>query len=107
MSRDKRRYPISEEPFHTEVLPIIPDSCGERDVRSKYLITRYFAGYCIYCEPAAPGEIYPRSTGIGMGGSKRGLWAKILLKLAKRSGIGCKEVIIDSTTMEAYRQGEG
>jgi transposase len=40
-------------------------------------------------------------------GRERGLWAKILLKLQKRSGIGCNEVIIDSTKMKVHRQGGG
>ena len=70
--------------------------------------------YCIYCEPVAPGGIYPGNMGIGTWcndrfnrGGERGLWTRILLELQKKEGIRFNEVLIDSTTKKVHgREGE-
>jgi hypothetical protein len=40
-------------------------------------------------------------------GSKRGVWAKVLLNLQREEGIVFNEVIIDSTTMKVHRHEGG
>ena len=54
MSRDKRRYLISEEQFNQRYYQSYRTAIGERAVRQRFPITRRFAGYGRYRKPAAP-----------------------------------------------------
>ena len=114
MSRDERRYPISEEQFNKEVLPIIQASkrgAGRPPKVSHYTV---FCGILYIMRTGNPWRDLPKEYGYWHvvydrfnRGSERGLWEKILFELQKKKEIPCKEVIIDSTTMKIHRQGGG
>ena len=114
MSRDKRRYPLSEEQFNQEVLPIILASHRGKGRPPQVSHYQAFCGILYILRTGCPWRDLPEEYGYWHvvydrfnRGSERGLWAKILLELQKKNGIRFNEVIIDSTTMKVHRQGGG
>ena len=114
MNRDERRYPISEEEFNQEVLPIIEASYRGKGRPPKVSHYKVFCGIEYILRTGCPWRDLPEEYGYWHviydrfnRGSERGLWAKILLVLQKKKEIGFNEVIIDSTTMKVHRQGGG
>ena len=87
-SRDKRRYPISEEQFNQEVLPIILDSYRGKGRPQKVSHYQAFCGIVYILRTGCPLRGVPAEYGywhVVYGrfnrGSERELWAKILLEL--------------------------
>ena len=114
MSGDERRYPISEEEFNQEVLPIIETSNRGKGRPPKVSHYQAFCGILYILRTGCPWRDLPKEYGYWHvvydrfnRGSRRGLWAQILLVLQKKKGIRFNEVIIDSTTMKVHRQGGG
>ena len=112
MSGDKRRYPLSEEQFNQEVLPIIQDSYRGKGRPPKVSHYQAFCGILYILRTGCPLRDVPEEYGYWHGvydrfnrGRERGLWAKILLELHKKNGIRFKEVIIDRMMMKVHRQG--
>ena len=114
MSGDKRRYPLSEEQFNQEVLPIILNSYRGKGRPPKISHYQVFCGILYILRTGCPWRDLPEEYGYWHvvydrfnRGGERGLWAKILLELQKKKGIRFNEVLIDSTTMKVHRQGGG
>ena len=112
MERDERRYPISEEQFNKEILPIILASNRGKGRPPKVSHYQAFSGILYVLRTGCPWRDIPQEYGYRHviydrfnRGSERGLWAKILLELPTKNGIGLNEVIIDSTTMKVHHHG--
>jgi transposase len=117
MEENKRVYPISEEEFNRKVLPIIEEAYIWKGRPPKISHYQVLCGILYILRTGCPWRDLPEEYGYWhvlydrfSWGSKRGLWAKILLRLQEEEGIVLNEVIIDSTTMtitRRYYRGEG
>jgi transposase len=109
---NKRLYPISETVFNEAVLPVIEGNYMGKGRSPKVPHYKAFCGILYILRTGSPWRDLPEEYGYWhvvydrfSRGSGRGLWAKVLLALQKRTGIGFDEVIIDSTTMKVHRHG--
>ncbi|MDR2245386.1 MAG: transposase [Treponema sp.] len=114
MKENKRLYPISEKVFNRKVLPIIEGTYIWKGRPPKVSHYKVFCGILYILRTGCPWRDLPEEYGYWhviydrfSWGSKRGLWAKILIRLQEEEGIVFKEVIIDSTTMKVHRHGGG
>ena len=114
MEENKRLYPISEDVFNRKVLPIIEGDYIWKGRPPKVSHYQVFCGILYILRTGCPWRDLPSGYGYWhviydrfSWGSKRGLWANILLHLHEEEGIVFNEVIIDSTTMKVHRHGGG
>ncbi|MDR1302793.1 MAG: transposase, partial [Treponema sp.] len=114
MEGTKRLYPISEELFNQKILPIIEGNYIWKGRAPKVSPYPVFCGILYILRTGCPWRDLPEAYGYWhviydrfSRGSRRGLWAKVLLSLQKEEGIVFNEVIIDRTTMKVHRHGGG
>jgi transposase len=112
MEENKRLYPISEEVFNQKVLPIIEADYIWKGRPPKVSHYQVFCAILYILRTGCSWRDLPEVYGYWhviydrfSRGNRRGLWAKILLKLQEEAGIEINEVIIDSTTMKVHRHG--
>ena len=101
MKENERQYPISEELFNRQILPIIEAAYiwkGRPPKVSHYLVC---CGILYILRTGCPWRDLPEEFGYWhlvydrfSWGSTRGLWAKMLISLQKEAGIVFNEVII-------------
>jgi transposase len=114
MEENKRLYPISEEVFNQKVLPVIEGAYIWKGRPPKVSHYQVFCGILYILRTGCPWRDLPGEYGYWhviydrfSWGSKRGLWAKILLSFQEEEGIAFNEVILASTTMKVHRHGGG
>jgi transposase len=107
-------YPISEEVFNKEILPVIEQSYIGKGRPPKVSHYKVFCGILYILRTGCPWRDLPKEYGYWHvvydrfnRGSERGLWAKALLALQEKTDVAINEVIIDSTTMKVHRHGGG
>jgi transposase len=114
MADKERLYPLSEELFNAEVLPVIEGNYKGQGRPPEVSHYDVFCGILYILRTGIPWRDLPEEFGYWhvvydrfSRGNQNGLWAKVLLKLQERSSLQFEEVIIDSTSLKVHRHGGG
>jgi transposase len=114
MKKNKRLFPITEEVFNRNILPVIEGNYIWKGRPPKVSHYRAFCRILYILRNGCPWRDLPAVYGYWLviydrfsRGNERGLRAKVLLILQKENGLADAEVIIGSTTMKVHRREGG